>query len=88
VPDPEIAAFGHGVSKSCSIQSMFFKLEPNGNTLRRGPCDSICPGRHFSKDGQFLMVSSLLATCTLTTAKDEQGKVIPMKLEMTNPILK
>jgi hypothetical protein len=34
------------------------------------------------------MVSSLLATCTLTAAKDEQGKVIPMKLEMTNPILK
>jgi hypothetical protein len=34
------------------------------------------------------MISSLLATFTLKAERDEQGRVVPMKLDMTNPILK
>ncbi|KAJ2932609.1 hypothetical protein H1R20_g4496, partial [Candolleomyces eurysporus] len=61
VPDPDIAAFGHG---------------------RR-----ICPGRHFSNDGLFVMAASLLATYTIAAPKDKEGKVVPMKLELKNPVV-
>ena len=68
------------VKLTSQSNSLLTNIEPRA--------DSICPGRHFSKDGQFLMISSLLATFTLTAEKDEQGGVVPMQLDMTNPILK
>jgi hypothetical protein len=34
------------------------------------------------------MAASLLATCSIAAAKDEEGKVVPMKLELKNPIIR
>ena len=42
---------------------------------------SICPGRHFSNDALFFLAASLLATYDVAAPKDEDGNVIPLKLE-------
>ncbi|KAJ2919402.1 hypothetical protein MD484_g974, partial [Candolleomyces efflorescens] len=44
----------------------------------------ICPGRHFSNDGLFLMAASLLATFDITAPRDANGNAIPMNLEETS----
>ncbi|KAJ2918168.1 hypothetical protein MD484_g2258, partial [Candolleomyces efflorescens] len=48
----------------------------------------ICPGRHFSNDALFLMAASLLATYTINAPKDEEGRVIPLKLHSENQSIK
>jgi hypothetical protein len=43
---------------------------------------------HFSNDALFLLGASLLATYTVTAAKDEEGNMIPIKTEMSNPVIR
>jgi cytochrome P450 len=43
----------------------------------------ICPGRHIVDATLFIVVSSVLSTFNVTKAKDENGKEIPVKAEVT-----
>ena len=43
----------------------------------------ICPGRHFVDATLFIVASSVLSAFNVTKAKDENGKEIPVKAEMT-----
>ncbi|RXW19070.1 hypothetical protein EST38_g6790 [Candolleomyces aberdarensis] len=60
---------------------------PGPETAAFGHGRRICPGRHFSNDALFFLATSLLATYNVAAPKDEDGNVIPLKLELKNPAL-
>ncbi|RXW19060.1 hypothetical protein EST38_g6788 [Candolleomyces aberdarensis] len=45
----------------------------------------ICPGRQFSNDGLFVIVSSILSVFSVSAPKDEVGNPVYPKLEIKNP---
>ncbi|KAF8883967.1 cytochrome P450 [Infundibulicybe gibba] len=47
----------------------------------------ICPGRHFSDNALFSLVSSVLSVFTISHAKDKHGNVIPIHAETTSGFL-
>ncbi|TEB27924.1 cytochrome P450 98A3 [Coprinellus micaceus] len=47
----------------------------------------ICPGRHFSNDGLFLLAASLLATFDVAPSKDEAGNTVPLSLEVFSQLV-
>ncbi|KAJ2932187.1 hypothetical protein H1R20_g4913, partial [Candolleomyces eurysporus] len=60
---------------------------PDAEAAAFGHGRRICPGRHFSNDTLFVMAAFLLATYNVSASKDEDGNVIPMKLELKNPAI-
>ena len=42
----------------------------------------ICPGRHFAVDTIFLWAASVLATFNVAQLRDEEGKRVPLELQL------
>lgn len=47
----------------------------------------MCPGRHFSDNSLYTIVSSVLAVYTITAPVDENGKPVKLKAEVTSGLL-
>ncbi|KAJ3526779.1 hypothetical protein NMY22_g10036 [Coprinellus aureogranulatus] len=57
---------------------------PDGDMAGFGFGRRICAGRYFAKDTLFLFTASLLATCDVTRAKDDNGQYLVQHLDLLN----
>ena len=79
VMDPSSVAFGFGRRLVNPIYSMTYILWQF--FLR------VCPGKHFSDNFLYLIVSCLLAVYDIKPQVDDQGNIINVKADFTSGLL-
>jgi hypothetical protein len=77
IPDPSVA-FGYGRRQA---ECFYFTLVFSDILYR------ICPGRHFSDNSLYAMVSLVLSVYNITPPVDDHGSPIQLKPEVTPGIL-
>ena len=80
VLDAETGAFGYGRRYALNkylVRSVHSQFMPA----------RICPGMPFSTDSLFVMAAGFLATFNVTAPKDDDGNIIPLKLEFKGQAL-
>ncbi|KAF8874029.1 cytochrome P450 [Infundibulicybe gibba] len=60
---------------------------PSAEAVAFGFGRRICPGRHFSNDSFFCMISAVLSVFSVSPTLDEHGNPIPIQPEMTAAVL-
>ena len=79
VVDPDSVAFGFGRRLVDLLYSVISRTSNGWHIFA-----SICPGRHFSNNSLYMLVSCLLAVYDIKPPVDDQGNTIELKAEFTS----